>query len=99
MRGLAPALPLAAAGLAALHAVLDRETEATDKLLAIAKAEKNPELRKKAISWLAHRPGITAPIASATSVAQLKELLAGVELQLDAEARKTLDQASSWREA
>jgi tetratricopeptide (TPR) repeat protein len=32
-----------------------RETEATDKLLAIAKAEKNPELRKKAISWLSQR--------------------------------------------
>jgi HEAT repeat protein len=32
-----------------------RETEATDKLLAIAKAEKNPELRKKAISWLTQR--------------------------------------------
>jgi HEAT repeat protein len=32
-----------------------RETEATDKLLAIAKAEKNVELRKKAISWLAQR--------------------------------------------
>jgi hypothetical protein len=32
-----------------------RETEATDKLLAIAKAEKNPELRRKAVSWLAQR--------------------------------------------
>jgi hypothetical protein len=32
-----------------------RETEATDKLLAIAKAEKNPELRRKAISWLTQR--------------------------------------------
>jgi HEAT repeat protein len=32
-----------------------KETEATDKLLAIAKAEKNPELRKKAISWLSQR--------------------------------------------
>ena len=52
-----------------------------------------------AISWLAHRPGITAPIASATSKAQLQELAAGVELQLDAEARKTLDEASAWREA
>jgi aryl-alcohol dehydrogenase-like predicted oxidoreductase len=52
-----------------------------------------------AISWLAHRPGITAPIASATSKPQLQELLAGVELQLDAEADKTLDEASAWREA
>lgn len=32
-----------------------RETEATDKLLDIAKNEKNPELRRKAISWLGQR--------------------------------------------
>jgi aryl-alcohol dehydrogenase-like predicted oxidoreductase len=52
-----------------------------------------------ALSWLAHRPGITAPIASATSVAQLKEIVDGVELVLDAEARATLDQASAWKAA
>jgi aryl-alcohol dehydrogenase-like predicted oxidoreductase len=52
-----------------------------------------------AIAWLAHRPGITAPIASATTVSQLKELVGGVELKLDAEAVKTLDEASAWREA
>ena len=52
-----------------------------------------------ALSWLAHRPGITAPIASATSVAQLKELLGGIDLVLDAEARSTLDAAGAWREA
>ena len=52
-----------------------------------------------ALSWLAHRPGITAPIASATSVAQLKELLGGIDLVLDAEVRSTLDAASAWREA
>jgi aryl-alcohol dehydrogenase-like predicted oxidoreductase len=51
-----------------------------------------------ALSWLAHRPGITAPIASATSRAQLAELLGGIELELDAEARATLDRASAWRE-
>lgn len=32
-----------------------RETEATDKLLQIAKSEKNPELRRKAVAWLAQR--------------------------------------------
>ncbi|HTY80349.1 MAG TPA: aldo/keto reductase [Candidatus Bathyarchaeia archaeon] len=52
-----------------------------------------------ALSWLAHRPGITAPIASATSVAQLKELMSGVELRLDEEATAELDRASAWREA
>jgi aryl-alcohol dehydrogenase-like predicted oxidoreductase len=52
-----------------------------------------------ALSWLAHRPGITAPIASATSVAQLKEIAGAIELKLDAEATTTLDQASAWRDA
>ena len=52
-----------------------------------------------ALSWLAHRPGITAPIASATSPAQLKELIGGIELRLDDEATATLDRASAWREA
>src|SRR6185295_5152621 len=50
-----------------------------------------------ALSWLAHRPGITAPIASATSVAQLEELLGGIDLRLDASAVQALDQASAWR--
>ena len=49
-------------------------------------------------AWLAHRPGITAPIASATSAAQLKELVGGIELTLDADAVQALDQASAWRE-
>ena len=51
-----------------------------------------------ALSWLAHRPGITAPIASATSVTQLKELLGGIELRLEEETTAELDRASSWRE-
>ena len=51
-----------------------------------------------ALSWLAHRPGITAPIVSVTSPAQLAELLGGIELRLDDEARTALDRASSWRE-
>ena len=52
-----------------------------------------------ALSWLAHRPGVTAPIASATSPAQLKELIGGIDLALDAEATAALDRASAWRDA
>ena len=52
-----------------------------------------------ALAWLAHRPGITAPIASATSPAQLKELIGGIDLKLDAEATAALDRASAWRDA
>ena len=52
-----------------------------------------------ALAWLMARPGITAPIASATSPAQLKELMGGIDLRLDEEATKELDSASAWREA
>jgi aryl-alcohol dehydrogenase-like predicted oxidoreductase len=48
-----------------------------------------------AIAWLIAQPGITAPIASATSVAQLEELLAATRITLDADALRTLDQASA----
>jgi len=50
-----------------------------------------------ALAWLrAH--GITAPIASATSVAQLNELLAFADLELDADAVARLDAASAGGE-
>lgn len=68
--------------------------EAVEKVAAAADASP----AQVALSWLAHRPGITAPIASATSVAQLRELLGGIELRLDDEVRVALDRASAWRE-
>ena len=49
-----------------------------------------------ALSWMVHRPSITAPIASATTVAQLKELVGAVDLKLDADATKELETASAW---
>jgi aryl-alcohol dehydrogenase-like predicted oxidoreductase len=48
-----------------------------------------------ALAWQMARPGITAPIASATSVAQLRELLRAAELELDAAAIDALDRASA----
>ena len=46
------------------------------------------------LAWLlAH--GVTAPIASATSVEQLNELLPGATLELSPEAVKALDEASA----
>jgi aryl-alcohol dehydrogenase-like predicted oxidoreductase len=52
-----------------------------------------------ALSWLVHRKGMTAPIASATSVTQLKEIVGAVELKLDEESTTYLDKASAWKEA
>ena len=48
-----------------------------------------------ALAWLMARPGITAPIASATSLEQLEELIASTRLQLDAEAVTQLNAASA----
>ena len=48
-----------------------------------------------AIAWLIARPSITAPIASATSTAQLRELLAAATLDLDGDAIAMLDAASA----
>jgi aryl-alcohol dehydrogenase-like predicted oxidoreductase len=48
-----------------------------------------------ALGWLLHRPSVTAPIASATSIAQLDELMAAARLPLDADAIDALNQASA----
>jgi aryl-alcohol dehydrogenase-like predicted oxidoreductase len=47
-----------------------------------------------ALAWLMARPGVTAPIASATSSAQLKTLIAAAQLQLEPAAITALDVAS-----
>ena len=52
-----------------------------------------------ALAWLAAQPAVTAPIASATSVEQLRELTKAVELDLEAQALERLDQASADEQA
>jgi aryl-alcohol dehydrogenase-like predicted oxidoreductase len=48
-----------------------------------------------ALAWLLARPSITAPIASATSLSQLDELLASTRLALSASAIESLNHASA----
>lgn len=48
-----------------------------------------------AIAWLLAQPGVTSPIASATSLAQLQELVAAARLKLDADMLRKLDTASA----
>lgn len=47
-----------------------------------------------ALAWVAAQPSVTAPIASATSVAQLQELLGVLTLELSAEQIERLNAAS-----
>ena len=48
-----------------------------------------------ALAWLIARPGITAPIASATSVEQLQELIGAVTLSLGTAEIEALNQVSA----
>jgi aryl-alcohol dehydrogenase-like predicted oxidoreductase len=58
-------------------------------------AARGAQLATVAIAWLLARPGIVAPIASATSPAQLAALTAAVTLKLSGEEVAALDAASS----
>ena len=58
--------------------------------------EKHSTPGKVALAWLLARPGITAPIASATSVEQLRDLIDATNLTLDRGAIELLNQASAW---
>ncbi len=50
-----------------------------------------------ALAWMIARPGIIAPITSATSVEQTRELLGALDLKLTAEDLTALDKVSAWR--
>jgi aryl-alcohol dehydrogenase-like predicted oxidoreductase len=50
------------------------------------------------LAWLMARPGITAPIASATSLEQLNDLIAATKLELDQASIERLNRASAYAE-
>ena len=68
-----------------------RILEALDQVAARHKARP----AEVALAWLIARPGVTAPIASATSVEQAESLIRAVELQLSADDMAALNEASA----
>lgn len=56
-------------------------------------AETGATLSQIALAWVAAQPGVTAPIASATSVEQLDELMGSLDLRLDDEQLSALSAA------
>jgi aryl-alcohol dehydrogenase-like predicted oxidoreductase len=68
----------------AILAALDKVSEAHDATPA-----------QVALAWLMARPGVTAPIASATSVEQVKDIAKSATLKLAAEDIAALDKASA----
>lgn len=67
-----------------LLAVMDEVADESDATLA-----------QVALAWLAAQPTVAAPIASATSVAQVDELLGAMRLELQSHQLAALDAASS----
>lgn len=59
-------------------------------------AQYNATPAQIALAWLNAKPGIVAPIASATSVEQLDELCKGAAIKLDDLAVTQLDEASDY---
>ena len=48
------------------------------------------------IAWILHRPSVTAPIVSATTLAQLDQLISAVDLKLTDKDMEILNQASGY---
>ena len=65
-----------------------------DALDAVA-AELHSTPARVALAWLIAKPGVTAPIASATSLDHLKDLAESTQLKLPPAAIAKLDAASS----
>lgn len=63
----------------------DRGFAVLDKVEAEAKA-RGVTMGQVAVAWLMRRPGITAPIASATSIAQVEELFGAMALDVPGDA-------------
>lgn len=75
----------------------DRGFRIVDALEQVA-AEHQSTPARVALAWLIARPSITAPIASATSMDQLNDLIAATKLRLDQAAIELLNRASSEHE-
>lgn len=71
-----------------------RGQKVLEELLAVSQ-EMSAQPAQVALAWLLTRPGLTAPIASATSLKQLDEVLDSVNLTLPGEALSRLEAASA----
>jgi aryl-alcohol dehydrogenase-like predicted oxidoreductase len=58
-------------------------------------AQTGASLAQLALSWLAHQPGVVAPIASATCVTQVEDLLGVLHLPLNTQQLALLERASA----
>ncbi|WP_084399988.1 aldo/keto reductase [Henriciella aquimarina] len=70
----------------------DRNMALLDLMEEVAHAH-DATMAQVALAWLMARPSVTAPIASATRMAQLEDIMAAAELRLSAEEMNKLNAA------
>ena len=78
-----------------MGALLEGQGAAVLAAMDAIAADTGASLAQIALAWLAAQPGVVAPIASATSVEQLRELLGSWNVTLTSEQRATLDAAGA----
>jgi len=77
------------------RAYLDERGERVLAALDAAAAAHDVPVAAVSLAWLAGRPTVVAPIASARTPAQLAELMAMTELELTADEARALDEAGA----
>ena len=80
--------------VSAEYASSDRNWAIIDEVVRIA-GESGATPAQAALSWIADRPGVVAPIFGARTLKQLHDGLGAVALTLDAEATAALDKVSA----
>ncbi len=70
----------------------DQDFDTLDRLTEVAK-EKGATPAQVALAWLLHKPYVTSPIVGTSSVEQLDELVAALEVKLSSGEIKTLEEA------
>jgi len=80
--------------VSAEYASSERNWQTIDTVVKVAK-EISATPAQVSLSWLASRPGVTAPIFGARTLAQLKDGLGAADLTLNAEVTKALNEVST----
>jgi aryl-alcohol dehydrogenase (NADP+) len=80
--------------VSAEYAASDRNWATIDEVVRIAK-EAGATPAQVALSWIANRPGVVAPIFGARTLQQLHDSLGAIALILDDEATTALDKVST----
>ena len=69
----------------------DCDYDVADRVVEVAR-QKGVLPIQVALSWVANRPGVTAPIISATKIEQLDQLVAGLNVRLTDAERKAVEE-------